>query len=279
MPEPADPSSVLRIRFIGPTLNERGVPIYELGKSLVAIQRMVHKARMLEKRNEARRPFLTFDERSQFALQIADRRRNSDEYSLAAFLTNPITSNAIGSYIAWIMGALSTYAVQSVLKKGATKNDRQHVFNIYVFNQLRDLAGRINNVGGIDAIEVASSVPKHKTPIRLDAEFKHYVNSIKDEVAYGATREITGRVIDLVPGEDAVKISRQPEGVIKVMLSTADFRTIRYSELKNPLIRIVGEPVYRLGVETYYFEAFNAQEMTIIDEPPDKSHIVRPMIE
>src|SRR5260370_20318423 len=105
MPEPIEPSSVLRIRFVGPALNERGVPIYELGKSLVAIQRMVHKARMLEKRNEARRPFLTFDERSQFALQIADRRRGSDEYGLTPFLTSQIASNAIGSYIAWIMGA------------------------------------------------------------------------------------------------------------------------------------------------------------------------------
>ena len=114
--------------------NERGVPIYELGKSLVAIQRMVHKARMLEKRNEARRPFLTFDERAEFALPIADRRRGSDDYGLTAFLTNPITSNAIGNYIAWIMGALSAYAVRSVLEKGAAKDDRQHVFNIYVFN-------------------------------------------------------------------------------------------------------------------------------------------------
>jgi hypothetical protein len=273
MPEPIDAPNVLRIRFIGPALNERGVPIYELGKSLVAIQQMVHKARMLEKRNEARRPFLTFDERAQFALQIADRRRGSDEYGLTAFLANPITTNAIGNYIAWIMGALSVYAVRSVLKKGAPKDDRQHVFNIYVFNQLGDLAGRINNVGGIDAIEVASSVPRHKTPVRLDAEFKHYVNSIKDEVAYGALREITGRLVDLVPGEDAVKISRQPEGVIKVMLSPADFRTIRYSELKNPLIRVVGEPVYRLGVETYYYEAFNAHSMEIISEPPDKSQL------
>src|SRR5437773_7158625 len=196
MPEPIDQANELRIRFIGPALNERGVPIYELGKSLVAIQRMVHKARMLEKRNEARRPFLTFDERAQFALQIANRRRGSDEYGLTAFLTNPITANAIGSYIAYIMGALSAYAVRSVLRKGAKKDDRQHVFNIYVFNQLRDLAGRINNIGGVDAIEVASTVPKHRTPIRLDAEFKHYVNSIKNEVAYGAVREITGRVID-----------------------------------------------------------------------------------
>ena len=115
---------------------------------------------------------------------------------------------------------------------------------------MRDLADRINNVGGIDTIEVASSVPRHKTPVRLDAEFKHYVNNIKDEVAYGAIREITGRVVDLVPGEDAVKISRQPEGVIKVMLSRPTSDLFGYSELTNPLIRVVGEPVYRLGVET-----------------------------
>jgi hypothetical protein len=165
------------------------------------------------------------------------------------------------------------------LKKSATKDDRQHVFNIYVFNQLRDLAGRINNVGGIDTIEVTSSVPRHKAPVRLDAEFKKYVNSIKDEVAYGALQEITGRVIDLVPGEDAVKISRQPEGVIKVMLSATDFGIIRYSKVKNPLIRVVGEPVYRLGVETYYYEALNAHEVTIINELPDKSQLHLPQSE
>jgi hypothetical protein len=114
MPEPIDPTSVIRVKFIGSALDLRGVPIYELGKSLVAIQRMVHKARMLEKRNEARRPFLTFDERAQFALQIAERHRGSDEYGLTAFFANPITSNAIGNYIGWIMAALSAYAVRTV---------------------------------------------------------------------------------------------------------------------------------------------------------------------
>ena len=162
---------------------------------------------------------------------------------------------------------------------GKVKDDRQHIFNVYIFNQLIDLAGRINNVGGIDAIQIATSLPEYKNSVRLDAEFKNYINSIKDEVAYGPLREITGRVVDLLPAEGAVKIVRQPEGVVKVMLSPEDFRAVRYSNVKDPLIRVTGEPIYRLGVETYHYEAFNAHTVTIVIEPSDKSQLAYPIVE
>jgi hypothetical protein len=279
MPQTITREDLLRIRFIGSALQRNGVPIYQLGKSLIALQRMVHKARMLEKRNEARRPFLSFEERSQFALQILERRQGSDEYGLGSFLSNPIVVGAIGGYIGWIMSALSKYAMRQVLHRGRDKDDRQHVFNIYIFNQLYDLAGRIGGVGGVDAIEIGSSIPDHEKTVRLDADFKHYVNSIKNQLAYGTEREITGKVVELLPGEDAVKISREPEGLIKVMLSPEHFQNVRYCEVKDPVIRVIGEPIYRLGVETYYYEAFKARELVIVNEPPDKSHLSRTLTE
>ena len=40
--------ALLTIRFVGPELQTRGMPIYELGTAFVALQRIVNKAYLAE---------------------------------------------------------------------------------------------------------------------------------------------------------------------------------------------------------------------------------------
>jgi hypothetical protein len=265
---PANPSNLglLEIRFQGAELRNRGVPIYELSVSLIALQRMVHKAHMLETQQEASRPFLSYEQRSNLALQLGYRHRGSDEYGLIPLLANPTVAQILGVYVGWIMIALTKYAKKAVTRQARGEDDRQHIFNVFIFNQLSELAGRIHNIGGVESMQISGGPAHARETVTLDVDFKNYVRTLKDDVAHGAIRELTGRVVDLLPGEDAIKITRDPEGTVKIFLKPADFVSIRYSKVKNPLVSIVGEPLYRLGIETYHFEAFDGHSIAIINE-------------
>lgn len=275
MPTHAKPfkSSLLQLRFEGPNLTRHAVPIYELGVSLIALQRMIHKARMVDTRQENKRAFLSYTERMELAMQLAGRKKASDGYGLEPFLTNPTTAAVLGTYVGWIMIALSKYAMRKIGRQREAAADKEHVFSVFIFNQLLELGGRIDNIGGIKSIQIASTLPGFRKPVTIDSEFKDYVNGLKDDVAYGPLRELIGRVAELVPAEDAVKITQEPKGIIKVLLSAGQFNEIRYSGVKNPLIRLTGEPMYRLGVETYHPEAFSAHTLEIINEESDQPRL------
>jgi hypothetical protein len=232
---------------------------------------MIHKAHMLETQQEASRPFLSYQERSDLAFQLGRRRRGSDEYGLVPILTNPTVAQILGVYVGWIMIALTKYAKQTIKRQVSGEDERQHIFSVFIFNQLSELAGRIHNIGGVESIQISGSTGATRETVTLDEGFKKYIRQLKDDVAHGTMREITGRVVDLLPGENAIKITRSPEGTLKVLLGPADFDSIRYSKVKNPLVTITGEPVYRLGIETYNLEAFDGHTISIVNEGPSLS--------
>jgi len=260
--------SLLKVKFEGPGLGIHGVPIYELGTTLIAIQRMVHKAYLVDQELETKRLFLSRKERDRLALQLGGRKSASDGYGIVPLLTSGAGQNAVGGFIAWIMSCLTAYALRRVFRRDGDK-DKQHIFNVIVFNQLSELAGRIRN-DGVEVIQIATSLPNAPQPVRLDKEFKKYVGELKGQMAYGEMQEIQGKVVDLIPGENAVKITREAETTIKVLLTVADFEEIRYTSIKNPIVRFTGEPMYRLGVETYNYEAFNAHSMVILGGADDE---------
>jgi len=257
-------NSLIKLRFLGDGLENHSVPIYELGVCLIEIQRMIHKAHQVDSDEHVSKAYLSFNDRASLALQLTSRKKASDGYGLDTILTNPASAAAIGAYAAWILIALSKYVSRKVTSPAAPANRSQHVFNVFIYNQVRSLTSRINNIGGIQGIEISSSAAGSPRSAILDAETKQYVSELKDQVATGPIREITGTVIDFIPAEDAV-IIKEPFGLqSKVLLSTKDFELLRYSEDKNPVAVFSGEPIYRLGVETYRYEALRGEIVRII---------------
>ncbi|MEX0964513.1 MAG: hypothetical protein WDZ52_10800 [Pseudohongiellaceae bacterium] len=67
--------SSLWLKFTGENLDMRSVPIYELGDTLVAVQRIIHKAFLYQNDRLKKRAQLTQDERKRLSLQIVERRK------------------------------------------------------------------------------------------------------------------------------------------------------------------------------------------------------------
>lgn len=81
--------SLLTVRFVGPNLDTVGVGIYDLGLTLVAFQRLVHKAYLMSQNRMGKGAFPQKHERQGLALQIGERTRKSDAFGLIPIVTNP----------------------------------------------------------------------------------------------------------------------------------------------------------------------------------------------
>jgi hypothetical protein len=109
------------LKFSGKDLDIRSVPIYELGDTLVAVQRIAHKAFLFENGRLIKHAQLTQIERKKLSLQINDRRKSSDIYALAPFLSDPICQQYLVSLLKIGMGALAKYALQTVFSNKSTE--------------------------------------------------------------------------------------------------------------------------------------------------------------
>jgi len=257
-------NSLLKLRFTGDCLKQRSIPIYELGVSLISIQRMIHKSYLTESNQQATRPYLSNKERASLALQLAGRKKASDGYGLITVLNSPFFVNTISNCIGGIMAALAIYGGKTLLKRDPKTDEKTHTLAVFIFNQVSDISSRINSVGNIETIEIAGHSSLKLPPVIINAETKKYVSILRDEMVFGLIQEIQGKLVELIPSEDAVKIFTTDNRLIKVQLSNSDFELVRYSEHKNPVLKLIGEPIYRLGVETYHYEAFSAHSMELI---------------
>lgn len=97
----------------------------------------------------------------------------------------------LGAYAGWILISLSQYIHKKITKKPPAKPTNQHILDVYLYNQVKAIASRIDNVGGIDAIEVSGN--RNGRPVRavLDRETKKYVTQLKDQVAFKGIHRVS----------------------------------------------------------------------------------------
>jgi hypothetical protein len=77
---------LIYIRFEGELLETCSLPIYELGTSLIAIQRIVHKSALFAEGKLERGTHLTTKRRAELALQVSSHRKSSDFWGLRPYL-------------------------------------------------------------------------------------------------------------------------------------------------------------------------------------------------
>ena len=167
MPRPPfyDGVQILRtdvwLKFDGKELDVRSIPIYELGDTLVAVQRIVHKM-FLYNRRLTRGAHLRRDERQRLSLQISERRKSSDLYALVPFVVDPVVQHYISTLVKSGLTALEKLLLRvSHRRKGKAAGVSLENENVEgalqiaaIYAETVQITNHINNIGGVETIQL-----------------------------------------------------------------------------------------------------------------------------
>lgn len=258
-------NGLLTIRFIGDDLGERGVSIYDLSHSLLAIQRIVHKAHLSMEDRLVKGAFPDKEERQHLALQIGERRRASDAFALLPVLFDPNTQQYLLKIVDYVLSGIVGYYVGDVLDRVKKEKDpNRQIFIGSIYTEVANIVNRIDGSGGVEAISLGAPVLGKETIAAFDSDTKNYLSTLKNEYYLGNYQEIRGRVYKLYPASRIVAIRRGGGRTVSVFLSDADFDQIRYHKESNPLFGFKGRPRYQFGVKTKAVSEFEADVIEYI---------------
>lgn len=256
------------LKFSGENLDIRSVPIYELGDTLVAVQRIVHKAFLFENGRLEKHAQLTQIERKKLSLQINERRKSSDLYALIPFLSEPICQEYLGSLLKVGMGALAKYALQTVFSKKSTEGGEKtsinardiegSVFTGAIYADTVQITNHIHNIGGVESIELIPEGGLDVPPIKLTRDTQEYVRDLAHKSFRGESQEIVGIVTRLIPNRLIAEVKLAPARYVKVGLTEDAFLFVRYNTEQEQLLRFRGYPISRLGEDLSTFREFEA---------------------
>lgn len=263
----------LWLKFSGEELDVRSVPIYELGDTLVAVQRIIHKTFLFQNDRLKKHAQLTQDERKRLSLQISERRKSSDLYALVPFAVDPALQQYLLTLLKVGLGSLAKYALKSVLSNSQkpqsgntsiqTRDVEGSVLVGAIYAETVQITNHINNIGGIDSIELIPSANLNISSVKLTPETQTYVREIANERYRGEADEIVGYVTRLYPNRLLADIKLAPSRYVKVALSEEDFDFVRYETVTEQQLRFKGRPVVRLGKDLSTFQEFDAESVEI----------------
>jgi hypothetical protein len=260
-------NGLLTVRFIGPELNTRGVSIYDLSTTLLALQRIIHKAYLAQNDRLQKGAYPDKKERAILALQIGERRRASDAFALLSILNEPAVQATISRVIDWVGSALTSYYLTRVVQDiGSIKNPQQQNLISSIYPEALQLSQRIDAVGGVEAISLGSPGLGQEVVAVFDERNKDYISSLKGETALGTRQEIEGKVYKLYPASNIVAIRRGGGSTVNVFLNENDFHEIRYRQERSPRYSFNGWPRYKFGVETKAITEFEAGSIRYISK-------------
>lgn len=255
-------NALLTVRFVGDDLKEHGVSIYDLSTCLLAVQRIIHKAHLAKEGTLAKGSFPDKEARRELALQIGERRRESDGFALIPILADEDVRNYLKELLGHVVSGVVGYYVGDVLDRlKKEKNPNAKIFTGSVFKEVSSIANRIDAAGGVEEIAIASPAIGKPTVIAFNRDTKDYLQSLKGQYFLGSYQEIKGNVYKFYPNSNIVAIRRRGGKTVSIFLSETDFETIRYHKETSPLYLFKGHPRYQLGVETKAVTEFQADEI------------------
>lgn len=273
--------SLLWVRFVGESLDENSVPIYLLGESFIALQRIVNKAYMAQNGTLGMGWQLTNSEREMLALQVAERKKESDGYGFLPFQITPEMVDLLNGLAAQIVIALGQYAYQKIKtrndkegeKKQETsenKNEEKQPVSVdpeFVGSIHKDLSVIVRTIEGIGKVkEIQFSVPNNPNveTVVLNVDTKKYVQQLASKTFLGKQQELTGEIAKLEPGENIITIRKKhTRKLIRVYTTEEIFNAVRYSNIKeNDFITFTGHPIIRYGDDVSKYNEFEAKEFS-----------------
>jgi len=254
---------LIEIKFRGPDLKYKSIPIYEVGQTFVAFQTIIHKAFLFENGRIKKGAQLTSDERRKLALRINQQRIGSDIYELIPFLSDPVISSILGSVIVRAFQALGEYTFRRIRNKKKDRESNQILIGA-IYNQVNVIADRIGNIGGINNIEISDQTLPGMQPIIINKDVRDYIRELGAVPLEGDVTQIEGVVVRLYTRESSVLIQNIAGEYTKVKLRSQDFDRVRYQADEDSVVKFEGKHVYWLGKETSKFSYFQADRILAI---------------
>jgi len=257
--------SLFTVRFVGPKLDTVGVGIYDLGLTLVAFQRLVHKAYLAKTDNIRKGAFPKKNQRQELALQIGERRRESDAFGLIPIITNPMALQTL-KYCADAIfnGVVSYYSGRVIERLRSEKDETKKLFIGSIYSEVTNIIGRIDGDAAIHGIEINAPSLPNAQPLLFDEAKKEQINALRDEYFLGEIDKITGEVYKLYPNSGIVAIRKSNGGKCTVFLEHDLFDKVRYAEPGKNKVKFTGRPRYKLGVETKAITEFEAYAIEFV---------------
>lgn len=250
------------IRFVGEDFNSRGVNIYDLGNSLLSMQRIVHKAFLSCEGRLQKGAFPNKEEREMLSLQVGERRRQSDAFALIPVLADPVVQEHMKELAKYVFSGIVGYYTGNVLDSIHEEKDHdKKIFIGSLYTEVANIVNRIDASGSVDAISLGSPLLERETIASFNSDTKEYLNQLKDEYFLGDYQEIKGRVYKLYPVSRIVAIQRAGGNTVSIFLDDQDFDEIRYRRETKPQYIFRGRPKYQFGVETRTVTEFEADEI------------------
>lgn len=251
--------SLFTVRFVGPNLDTVGVGIYDLGLTLIAFQRLVHKA-YLEKTNNIRKGgFPEKQTRQELSLQIGERRRESDAFGLIPIITSPIALETLKYCADVVFNGVAGYYSGKVIERLHTEtNENKKQFIGSIYSEVTNIIGRIDENAAIHGIEINAPLLANAHPLLFNEQKKESINALRHEYYLGEAQDVIGEVFKLYPNSGIVAIRKSKRGKCTIHLSSELFDKIRYSAPGQNKIKFTGRPRYALGVETRAITEFEA---------------------
>lgn len=267
----------ISIRFVGENFSgNKGVPIYELGESLISIQRLVNRAYLLVapsvsagalptavRKNQ--KNIRNAETRQQFALQIAERSQGSDVYALSWF-AHVAAAHAplINAILAQIAGVAAAYVARKILE-GRGEHPKVDPNASALYNEFANLANRIGRVGEIEEIWI--KIASQRKPVIINTGFKEYIDEL-DGLEYPGERQIiSGTVLTAhLSAHRSVDIITSSRRHVKVWVSWQAFRSIlgALKKYDNPMFEFTGIPTMKMGDGPWEFREMEAEKVKTI---------------
>ena len=265
----------IQIHFKGKSLDDRSVPIYELGESLIAIQRIVQRAYLIVSENDQQKSIHRVSTRENLALQIVRQEKGSDVYILDWFMkaVAAIPPGVIEKTLELLFSAGVTFVTEQVIGRNGLNRKASLLLNDYLV-----LSNRIGTVGKIEEIEIY--VKNKKDPIIISKKMKEYISHIREEtitkrdlsfIGAVTTVHVTSRqFVDVLPDKFAHRV--------KVTVANSDdFDMILETSAKNKKAnyRFNGFTQIKPGEDPVFFETFIATEITIYKGKKKSTSLLR----
>jgi len=264
-----DDSGLITLRFLG-ELNGETVPIYDLGQSLVAIQRIVHKAHLSEVGQLTWAAKLPREQRQRLALRVARHEEGSDVYQLVALLDNPGIQAYLAGLAVVATTALARYVEKLVVPSASASlegTDSQSILSAGVYNEVEQLVNRIGQLGNVAEIEFSTSREGKRLRVTLNESTRDYVRAIKSESAHGPLQEIRGTISVLHTDQAVVELRINKKRTIWTHMERADFEILQYHVRRREKIALEGWPIYRLGSSVEKFREFRCKRILVPERP------------
>lgn len=237
---------LLSLKFEGKELESRSLPIYELATSLIAVQRIVHKAALFAEGKLDKGVHLPTRRREELALQISTHKKSSDFWGLAPYLTDPALGPIFQGLVVAGLGALGAYVGKKI---GAAKEaPKNQILIVNIFPEIRQLTDRIGNIGGVERIEFLGPGISAGEGLIIDDKTQEYVRELESKLVPGTKMTISGVVTRLLPQSFRLDLEDAPGHYVRVAMDEKLFEKVRrLPVLMERLVRFEGIPLYKLG--------------------------------